>query len=54
MLPDPTDYNGVHSDIVHLLESARNAAARNVNTLMTATYWKIGRRIVEGERPSRL
>lgn len=50
MLPDATDYSVVHSDIVHLLESARSAAARNVNALMTATYWEIGRRIVEFEQ----
>jgi hypothetical protein len=33
--------------IVALLEAARRAAARSVNALMTATYWEIGRRIVE-------
>ncbi|HEX7360664.1 MAG TPA: DUF1016 N-terminal domain-containing protein, partial [Bryobacteraceae bacterium] len=26
------------------------AAARNVNSIMTATYWEIGRRIVESEQ----
>ncbi len=29
---------------------ARRNAARNVNSIMTATYWKIGRRIVEHEQ----
>ena len=43
-----SDYAGVHSDIVALLER-RRAAARSVNALMTATYWEIGRRIVELE-----
>ena len=28
----------------------RQAAVRSVNTLMTATYWQIGRRIVESEQ----
>ncbi len=50
ILPDATDYSGIHSDIVHLLESARSAAARSVNALMTTTYWEIGRRIVEFEQ----
>jgi predicted nuclease of restriction endonuclease-like (RecB) superfamily len=33
-----------------LLESARRASARAVNALMTATYWEIGRRVVEAEQ----
>ena len=44
------DYPGIHSDIVGLLEAARHAAARSVNALMTASYWEIGRRIVEFEQ----
>lgn len=47
---DQTDYATVHTDIVALLESARRAAARSVNALMTASYWEIGRRIVEFEQ----
>ncbi len=43
-------YSGIHGDIVALLESARRAAARSVNALMTASYWEIGRRIVEFEQ----
>ena len=43
-------YGDVHSGIVELLEGARRAAARNVNALMTASYWEIGRRIVEFEQ----
>ncbi|MEO6910184.1 MAG: DUF1016 N-terminal domain-containing protein, partial [Edaphobacter sp.] len=30
-----------------LLDTARAASVRNVNALMTATYWEIGTRIVE-------
>lgn len=45
-----TDYAAVHGDIVALLEAARRAAARSVNAVMTATYWAVGRRIVEGEQ----
>ncbi len=33
-----------------LLDAARRAAARAVNTVMTATYWEVGRRIVEHEQ----
>lgn len=47
------DYGGIHRDIVALLESARHAAARSVNVLMTATYWEIGRRIVAFEQGGR-
>ena len=43
-------YETVQTDIVALLEGARGAAARSVNALMTATYWEIGRRIVEFEQ----
>jgi predicted nuclease of restriction endonuclease-like (RecB) superfamily len=44
------DYDSVFSDVVELLDTARRASARVVNTLMTATYWEIGRRIVEHEQ----
>ena len=33
-----------------LLEAARRASARSVNAIMTATYWEIGRRIIECEQ----
>jgi len=44
------DYDAVLGGIIDLLESARRAAARTVNAVMTATYWEIGRRIVEHEQ----
>lgn len=44
------DYDSVHRDIVTLLEDARQTAARSVNSIMTATYWLIGRCIVEFEQ----
>ena len=44
------DYDKVLSELVELLESARRSSARAVNRFMTATYWEIGRRIVEGEQ----
>lgn len=50
IVPGSADYSGIHGDIVALLEAARHAVARSVNALMTATYWEIGRRIVEFEQ----
>ncbi len=38
------------ADVVGILDQARLAAARHVNQAMTATYWAIGRRIVEQEQ----
>jgi predicted nuclease of restriction endonuclease-like (RecB) superfamily len=43
-------YDVVLSDVIDLLESARRASARTINTIITTTYWKIGRRIVEFEQ----
>ena len=44
------DYAKVLAGVTELLERARRASARVVNSLMTATYWEIGRRIVEYEQ----
>jgi predicted nuclease of restriction endonuclease-like (RecB) superfamily len=46
----PAGYLDVRIAIVELLNAARQAAARHVNALMTASYWEIGRRIVEAEQ----
>ena len=46
----PPDYDTVLSEVAALLEAARRAAARSVNAVMTATYWQIGRRLVEVEQ----
>ncbi len=43
-------YNEILADVVMLLEGARHTSARAVNAVMTATYWTIERRIVEGEQ----
>jgi predicted nuclease of restriction endonuclease-like (RecB) superfamily len=48
-IPAP-DYSALVSDISGLLEQARRTAARSVNSILTATYWEIGRRIVEFEQ----
>lgn len=50
----PAGYAGIHGGIVELLDTARQAAARSVNALMTASYWEIGRRIVEAEQKGKL
>jgi DUF1016 N-terminal domain len=47
---DDDAYEAVLAGVTSLLESARQAAARSVNAVMTATYWEIGRRIVEEEQ----
>ena len=46
----PAEYDKVLSGVVELLDAARRASARVVNSLMTATYWEVGRRIVEHEQ----
>lgn len=49
-VPRIAEYDRILAEVVDLLESARHAAARSVNALMTATYWEVGRRIVEFEQ----
>jgi predicted nuclease of restriction endonuclease-like (RecB) superfamily len=44
------NYEHIRTGIVELLKAARSATARNVNSIMTATYWEIGRRIVTLEQ----
>ena len=46
----PAGYTSIHVSIVDLLQAARTQAARSVNALMIASYWEIGRRIVEAEQ----
>jgi predicted nuclease of restriction endonuclease-like (RecB) superfamily len=44
------DYTGLLSSVSDLLEQARRTSARAVNAILTATYWEVGRRIVEFEQ----
>lgn len=44
------NYDNIRAGIVQLLKTARSTAARNVNSIMTAVYWDIGRRIVKFEQ----
>ena len=48
--PVARPYSALLGELTELLEQARHAAARSVNAVMTATYWEIGRRIVEFEQ----
>lgn len=43
-------YEAVVAEVSEMLETARREAVRTINALMTATYWEIGRRIVELEQ----
>lgn len=43
-------YTTVLKSLATLVDHARQASARAVNTVMTATYWEMGRRIVEHEQ----
>ena len=43
-------YDNILADVVELVDTARHAAVRSTNAIMTATYWAIGRRIVEHEQ----
>jgi predicted nuclease of restriction endonuclease-like (RecB) superfamily len=44
------DYGMLLTGISDLLERARRMSARSVNSILTASYWEIGRRIVEYEQ----
>lgn len=46
-------YEDLFADVARVIEDARRAAARSVNAVMTATYWLVGRRIVEHEQEGR-
>lgn len=48
--PLPNVYTDLAGDIATLLYEARRQAARSVNAVLTATYWEVGRRIVEFEQ----
>lgn len=44
------EYPAIRDGVAALVETARHTAARAVNHQMVATYWEIGRRIVEFEQ----
>ena len=45
-----TGYDAVLADVAALIDAGRLAAVRTSNAIMTATYWGVGRRIVEEEQ----
>jgi predicted nuclease of restriction endonuclease-like (RecB) superfamily len=49
-LPQRSSYTVLFRNVVTLLDEARRASARTVNVIMTATYWQVGRHIVEHEQ----
>lgn len=48
--PIQTNFSQVVDDIKQIIESGRNAAYAAIDATMIATYWHIGRRIVEEEQ----
>jgi len=46
----PPGYDVLLADVARVIEEARHVAARSVNAIMTASYWLIGRRIVEEDQ----
>lgn len=50
MLAKAGNYSGLLLSVSELLEQARRTSARTVNAILTATYWEVGRRIVEYEQ----
>ncbi|MBA3066426.1 DUF1016 family protein [bacterium] len=43
-------YSSVLKNILEIINDARRYSAKSINAVMTATYWEIGRRIVELEQ----
>jgi hypothetical protein len=51
LIPGPhPGYGALLAGISDLLGQAGRAAARAVNTVLTATYWEVGRRLIEFEQ----
>ncbi|EAO3104808.1 DUF1016 domain-containing protein [Salmonella enterica subsp. diarizonae] len=48
--PQSDEYQQIHDGIIRLVDTARTETVRSINAIMTATYWEIGRRIVEFEQ----
>lgn len=48
--PKTQNYSTLFTDLASLIKQGRKAAVRYVNTALVATYWLIGRRIVEYEQ----
>ena len=48
--PSPDGYQDFLGEVSSLLAAARKQAARAINSVLVATYWELGRRIVEFEQ----
>ena len=44
------NYSYLITELAFFIEQGRNVAVRYVNTVLVATYWLMGRRIVEYEQ----
>lgn len=51
--PAARQYRLLIDGVAELLEHARRTSGRTVNAILTATYWEIGRRIIEYEQQGR-
>ena len=47
------DYDGLLSGLSALLDQSRRSAARAANAVLAATYWEVGRCVVEFEQGGR-
>ena len=50
ILAKKNSYPVLLRNVTALLDEGRRASARTVNVIMTATYWQVGRHIVEFEQ----
>lgn len=46
----PPGYDEVLAGISELLSRARHSTAQAINSILTASYWEVGRRIIELEQ----
>src|SRR5579872_2025311 len=53
LLPGNGAYDGLLARVASLLEQARRTVVRTTNAVLTATYWEVGRQIVEFEQGGR-
>ena len=44
------DYAGLLSAVTDLLEKARQSAAKSINSILTTTYWEVGKHVIESEQ----
>ena len=51
--PAATDYTDLLTRVSAVLDQGRRSAARTVNAVLSATYWQIGRHIIEHEQGGR-